>query len=277
MKSDDSSNVSNESRVKWSISSATDIGGSRENQDDMFIWENKKEGVCVIGVLDGHGREVGQIAANCAKNTLLNFVDRNYRDLFTRPYEFLVDAIKSAHAGVKEGFISALKSRNLLVEWVEEGYLVKRTNPSSQWSCVHGGSSCSIVAIVGSRLYSANVGDSSAILCSQHSMLYTSALKHLGDSAISSDKEGKSDSTADSLVSKGTEDAPTNTLVITAEHSPENPSEFIRFRNFRPRVNDPLQPSLMVVYDASTHDKSRCNAVFRLDSTGNPVVTNKGR
>ncbi len=66
-------------------------------------------------------------------------------------------------------------------------------------------------------------------------------------------------------------------LVITAEHSPENPYEFYRLREFRPRDDDSKQPSLLVVYDSPSHEKSRCNAVFDFESDGIVKVTNNGR
>jgi serine/threonine protein phosphatase PrpC len=51
MEKDDSKS----SALSWCLSSATDIGGSRENQDDMFIWEKKEFDILVLGLLDGHG------------------------------------------------------------------------------------------------------------------------------------------------------------------------------------------------------------------------------
>jgi hypothetical protein len=66
-------------------------------------------------------------------------------------------------------------------------------------------------------------------------------------------------------------------LVITAEHSAERPSEFERLRTFRPRDGDALQPALIVVYDAPSLDKSRCVPVFSLDANGTPTVTSKGK
>ncbi len=158
--------------------------------------------------------------------------------------------------------------------------MVKRTNSASQWTCVHGGSSCSVIAIVGSTLYSTNVGDSSAILCAQRPVLSLNHLVHVGDSALASpESEETSNRTHDRMHTDSKSDGSelSQTLVVTAEHSPESPSEYVRFRNFRPRPTDAQHPALMVVYDSSTHDKSRCNPVFTLNSSGYPVVTNRGR
>jgi len=43
---------------KWQIGCDTDIGGSRENQDDCFYYVPDSGEGFVCGVLDGHGREV---------------------------------------------------------------------------------------------------------------------------------------------------------------------------------------------------------------------------
>jgi serine/threonine protein phosphatase PrpC len=44
---------------------ATDPGvAGKQNQDDFFIWQSPNDGqTIVMGVLDGHGRELGQVSA----------------------------------------------------------------------------------------------------------------------------------------------------------------------------------------------------------------------
>jgi len=42
---------------------------------------------------------------------------------------------------------------------------MRRRHESQNWSCLHGGASCSVMALVDGRLLSANVGDSSSLLC----------------------------------------------------------------------------------------------------------------
>jgi hypothetical protein len=70
---------------------------------------------------------------------------------------------------------------------------------------------------------------------------------------------------------------PQDNLVITAEHSPESPSEFCRLRTFRPKPGDPMQPALAVVYDSPSADKAKCTPVFVLDDAGVPTAINKGK
>lgn len=66
------------------------------------------------------------------------------------------------------------------------------------------------------------------------------------------------------------------TIVLTAEHSPETVEEFERLRLFKCSDTDPLQPSMLVIYDAQIPDKSKCPSVMSVDETGVPTVTNRG-
>lgn len=201
------------SPLRWQVAGNTDIGGGHENQDDMFLFEERKLGVCVIGVLDGHGRDVGKLAATSGRIFLKAFFEKHYKELFSEPYELLVRAHKEAHAYIKEAFRVSLQ--NMGWEVMDYGgYLLKRkaknrinltidigntnvdnskiSSPPSKkanngWQCVHGGTSCSIVALVGSCMYIANVGDSSATLSSASKIFHSittdpSVLRHIGDS-----------------------------------------------------------------------------------------------
>lgn len=157
-------NNNNRSNLKWQIGFDTDIGGGRENQDDCFVWSKPDEGFCVICVLDGHGREVGKIAAEAAKIRLIKYFEDNHLLLVSNPYDCLVQAHNVAHEFVKETFRVELTKQGFEVIESPEGYLMKRRNNNQVWSCVHGGSSCSIIAIIGTDMYIANVGDSSGII-----------------------------------------------------------------------------------------------------------------
>jgi hypothetical protein len=68
----------------------------------------------------------------------------------------------------------------------------------------------------------------------------------------------------------------TDTLVFTAEHSPESLYEFERLRGFRAREGDVNVPSLTIVYDSGSHDKSKCQPVFKKNAAGNFYVANVG-
>jgi hypothetical protein len=291
----------------WQCGSDTDIGGGRENQDDHFFWCSADSTILVLCVLDGHGREVGKIAANTANICLKDYFENNHQALRTNPYECLVTAHEIAHAKIKQGFKEVLEKEGYEIEEAPEGYLLKRMPPSQTWGCVHGGSSCSIVAIVDYCLFIANVGDSSGTLSCTVPVLNSCLLKHLGDAAsipgagvnaavgtsVAAAKIAAVDATADGADGNGikTNDSmlmaidnnpslpqvSQDNLVITAEHSPESISEFCRLRAFRSKPGDPRHPALSVVYDSPSADKSRCSSVFSLDDTGVPVLLNKGK
>jgi len=252
--------------IKFQYSAGTDIGGGKENQDDYFIFRH--ENILVLGVLDGHGREVGKIAAMAAKKVLIDYFTVHYEKLKSNPIEVLVEAHKIAHEYIKETFVTEIQAQGYEVMITNNGYLVKRKTPNHPWSCVHGGAACSIVAIVDYNMYVANVGDSSGILCSSTPILSNNIHNYICDSAIP-----PSDHSVDSI-----NNSFTNTLVITAEHSPESITEFYRLRSFKHRDNDPMNPALYVVYDATSHDKTKCFPVFEVvDNTGAAVVTNRGK
>jgi len=126
-------------------------------------------------------------------------------------------------------------------------------------------------------MYTANVGDSSGTLCTVAPTLVPSMLVPVGDAALPLGTQSAAAIAAAGRSTSGQLGPPEDTLVITAEHSPESPSEFERLRAFRPRDGDAMQPALSVVYDAPSLDKSRCAPVFSLDANGTPTVTSKGK
>ena len=281
----------NTPRLVMQVGSDTDIGGGTENQDDYFVCRvgPETELITVMCVLDGHGREVGKVAANAAKDALIAFFTANFMNLRDKPYETLVEAHEIAHTHIKESFKVVLAERGFEVKEAEGGYLLKRKVEAvnSNWGCVHGGSSCSIVALVGSKCYVANVGDSSGILCADKGVLSSGLLVNMGDAATGKQYGGEGGDGMDVDEGRAAGGAPPtvaefsqpveDTLVITAEHSPESTSEFVRLREARPRNGDANQPALVVVYDSPTQDKTLCPPVFSLDAAGNPAVTNNGR
>ena len=177
------------------------------------------------------------MAANVGTSYLKNFCENNQDLLESNAFEFLVRGITEAHAAIKEEFVKSLTEKGFEVKETEEGYLVKRKSSKSQWVCVHGGTSCSVVALVGTQMYTGNVGDSTGIMSTSKPVLHDSMLQFVGDSA---DMERKTSS-----IEAGNDET-TNTLVITSDHSPESPVEFCRMRKFRAKENDPTQPALLV-------------------------------
>ena len=262
-----SSSSKNSQRLQYRWGSGTDIGGGRENQDDFLVWTKDEKNLIILCVLDGHGREVGKVAANAAKTALSSYFTEHYEDCFNNPVKFLVDAHEYAHQNIKKSFQRTLESQGFLVQESSEGYLMKKKHNMDNWACVHGGTSCSIIAIIDTLVYTANVGDSSGLLCSGFHMLSTTMIQHLLDAADAESGRNPNSDNSNTI---------SNVLVVTAEHSPESPFEFSRLRNFRKRDNNPKQPALHVVYDSSTHDKSVCHEVFDINKDI-LVPTQRGR
>mmetsp|Transcript_4326 Transcript_4326/g.4442 ORF Transcript_4326/g.4442 Transcript_4326/m.4442 type:complete len:451 (-) Transcript_4326:339-1691(-) len=282
------SNSWQSANLLWQVGKDTDIGGGRENQDDYFIFEKKEHNLCVICILDGHGRDVGKTASNAGRKFMVDYFEAHMNDLMTKPYETLVEVFKGAHEHIKVAFRQKLTEQGFEVQDAPEGYLLKRKRGGSNWACVHGGTSCSLLAIVGSNMYIANVGDSSGLLCSVVPNLDPSSMKHLGDSALQALKPlGPPEpgaSPTSTLLSTPTitptsslDMSVTDSLVLTAEHSPEAPSEFLRFRATRPSPTDPQYPEILILYDSPSHDKSQCPPVFELNGSGVPTVTGRGK
>ena len=257
------------SKLSWQVGSDTDIGGGRENQDDYFIWERPDEGVCILGVLDGHGRDVGKLAAQTGKRFLSQYFEQNYGVISSDPLKYLAEALQQCHLEIKNAFRTELTKNGFEVSESPEGYLMKRRLASQQsWLCVHGGTSCTVTALIGRVIYTANVGDSSAILCSSSSVLKPSQLVYVGDAANTEPSSGSMP------ILEGDRD--TDMIVITAEHSPESVAEYDRMLKFRKRERDPRYPALHVVYDSPGQEKIKCPPCFDIDATGNPVLTNNG-
>ena len=300
--------------LQWQVGLETDIGGGRENQDDCFVWIKRDDNVIVLCVLDGHGREVGKIASESAKACLFKHLDENYKGLLQTPEEFLVNAHNIAHDHIRECFRNELTKQGYEVITAENGFLMKRRQATDCWSCVHGGTSCSLAAVVGDQLFVANVGDSTGILCSSFNVLGTADLSYVQDAAVpeefnrismlqaqthstgiespaslgtksetdigtnkhsncsihsepSSSSKGCSNRGNNSNKSNNNSNDSSNTsfsttLVITSEHSPECPYEYSRLLRFRARDGNADLPALVVVYDSSTSDKTRCAPVF---------------
>lgn len=261
---------SNDNKPVFKYGSETDIGGGKENQDDFFIFESlfEETPVLILGVLDGHGKELGKDAANASKEFFMNYFAEHYGTMKTAPYECLKNAFIGAHERIKHAFQTKLEKNGFTVK-EEENILVKKKYNWAPFSCVHGGSTCSIIAIVGHDLYTANVGDSTALLCSLFPNLSSSMIHSIGDAA-------KGGSISQPLTTSISTSIPENFVVVTADHSPENKEEFLRLREFRAREFDPSQPELHVVYDDLKREKTRCEPVFKQESDGTFTITEKG-
>lgn len=257
------------------MSSRTDIGGMSENQDDCFIWHHEQSGSIVFGVLDGHGRDVGKLAAQTVKAFMQDWLSRRWEEVLADPAAGFRMMFTEANTSMKATFKAALQREGWTVR-EECGYLIKRRGLTSPWSCVHGGTSGSVIALVeGKTILIANVGDSSATLTVSDCRLERTDIVQRAfwaeGGGVFHDTPPETGTVGDPAVASD----PVQTLILTADHSPESLREYGRMLLTHPHPQKPTVPHLSAVYDSSS--KLKCLPVFENDASGQPFVTGRGR
>ena len=227
--------------LKLKFGQATDIGGGATNQDSGDIFEIPEEGAVVFAVYDGHGRELGELASQVARDSVRTSLRQPgvIGRVRVDAEEEFVAVFKRAHEDIRNAFRKFYQETGWEVQ-----YLVKRKSASDAWTCTHGGTTATVVVVLdGWRMIVANVGDSTALWGGV-------------------DPEGL-------VVHRE----------LSAEHSPENVEEFERVRKFRPSSTEPHNvPEMRFVYDAPSFSKSQCPPIFELNpQTGAIKVTGNGR
>ena len=158
--------------------------------------------------------------------------------------------------------------------------------------CIHGGTTATVLVVLdGRRIVVANVGDSTAIVV---------GLGNAGTLRPASEWEPMPSKPAAAAAGAGGPDLggaaaslaspalpssivavpPTVTssyMELSADHSPESPSEFARMHAFRPHGSLPYHPELLFVYDTLTSSKLSCPPIFEVDiRTGKAEKTERG-
>jgi len=232
---------------KFLVGEATDIGGGSVNQDtyEVFRTGASKENL-VLAVFDGHGRELGELAAIVARDKIRSLLEKDeiMNQVFDDPEGTLTDVFRHAHNEIKARFRQKYEEANFQVRETDEGYLIKRKTSADSWTCTHGGTTGTVVIIFGAtnRMIVANVGDSTALF-------------------------GGVDENNDIVFQE-----------LSAEHSPESVTEFKRARAFRSDETG-VMPEMRFVYDSSPcFFKNQCPPVFEVDpkDANNVRVTGKG-
>ena len=79
-------------------------GVNKQNQDDFFVHHEADHNFAVFGVFDGHGREVGKLGANAAREYVeLEIQQPNMIENFrTRPRATMRALFRGAHLAVKQ-------------------------------------------------------------------------------------------------------------------------------------------------------------------------------
>lgn len=229
---------------------ATDIGGGNENQDKaMLFWAGEGEQHLVMGVFDGHGRELGELAAivcrdymkdELAKPEIMKQIAANPKTEFDRIFT-------EAHKLVLKEFKAKFEGSDWEVTETAEGYLTRKNKRySSGVTNINGGTTATVVVILdGWRVIVANVGDSTALFGG------------INSKGVAEFKE------------------------LSAEHSPESVEEFVRVRKQLPSAHDPTQPDLKFVYDVFDNKnyalpKYQCPPIFQVDPKDASKVTCTG-
>lgn len=205
------------------IGSDTNIGGSRDNQDDFFQWTDPLNNICVICVLDGHGRDYGKIIAEEGKKAIVELLDSRGGELLGDAPAFLIQCFSHAHEAIKNALILKIAEYKWETRVTESGNLQMKKYSTSAWANIQGGTTCTIIAVVGRNVYTANVGDSSALLCTKYPILQKSLLNYIIDSSIPS---------GTILENELYDNSPTSSLEITPNHSANSKREFVRTKPF---------------------------------------------
>ena len=226
--------MAQKTRLNLQIGQDTDIGGSahKPNQDRKFMIPFVEHDGCLIGVADGHGVRGEDVADLCEKMTNALIKDK-MSDLLENPVAFLENAFECIH----EEIVNEFKG-------------------------LRCGTTFSLIIVLGKKMWIANVGDSTGILCAKHPVFKHSHLRLEKDVAI-----------PDKVVTASEIVESTSYLILTSEgHSPENPEEYVRMRNFKCSEQDPNQAELMCIYDKSGRAKTMCPPVFNISEDGVPTV-----
>jgi len=216
----------NKTRLNLKVGWDTDIGGSKDkpNQDRKILVPFVEHDGCLIGMADGHGARSEEVADLCEK-MMIEMTETKMDRILINPVEFLEFAFDHIHTEI-------IKS----------------------YTC---GTTFSLIIILGKKMWIANVGDSTGILCAKHSIFKNS------DLMPEKMYETK----------KADDDKLSNYIVLTSEdHSPEDPEEYKRMRAFKPSEENPLHAELLCIYDKQRRAKTMCPQVFNISEDGTPTV-----
>jgi len=233
------------------------------------------------------------MAAKVARGSFLN--ELTQPDVLLRmetdPKSVFDTAFRNAHLAIETAFRKYYENAGWHVERAADGYLIRTKQANSAPMCVHGGTTATIAVILqGRRLIVANVGDSTAIICGLGT---AGVLRHIDEWTNLSTNNNNSLSTSSSSSSSSTSSPLSSTsastvgsipancfssyMEVSADHSPESESEFLRMHKYRPHSTIRGVPELMFVYDTLTASKLSCPSIFEVHPTsGKCTKTERG-
>jgi serine/threonine protein phosphatase PrpC len=252
----------NKPRLKIQIGHDTDIGGNRDNQDRYSVFTAPEHDVCAISVADGHSAETGHFAADITKKCLEELLEKRLAELIENPVTFLEFCCDYIHEQIRIGFVEIMEKDGYKVKVDESGVILKNKHEFLGWNDLKGGTTFSIIVLIGRKIYMANVGDSSGLLCCKHPILKTSDIKYEKDAANPTKEMHIED----------IEISPSTHIELTCDHSPESIDEYIRMRTFKCSDENPNHAELLCVYDNQYKHKTRCPNVFDISESGIPTI-----
>lgn len=241
------------------IGKVSSAGSHRhENQDTMFVISKPEIDCTIIAVADGHGRDTGALASNICKISIEEYTESNLALLDSNPILFLSTCNSHVQQKLRDAFVDYATQRNCEAKIDDNGVVLQRKNSNYTFTPIGGGSTLSIIVFKNGILYSANVGDSTGMLCVKNPTLKLSNIKYERDVA------------RDGFARINSDNTPVSSLVITSDtHSPESVDEYIRIRDFR-RSGDKAE--LLFVFDDQDREKPSCPPVFQISEDGTPTV-----
>jgi serine/threonine protein phosphatase PrpC len=255
--------------------SNTDIGGNLYNQDAFCVIHFKSDLLNKSGsafcIADGHGKE-GELAAKVSTNRLEELIKEGVDEFVEDPVAFLDLAFKNIHEEIKTKLIEKLTEDGQEVVINDGGDVTARRFTSHNFNVVKCGTTFSVIVFLDKKLYIANVGDSTGILYSEKPVFTPFRIE---DEKSNSSNPVISDPERDILNENGCNKAATsaNYIEMTGDHSPENPLEYIRMRDFKCCGDNPLLAELKCIYDNQCEqNKYNCPDVFNISETGEPIV-----
>jgi serine/threonine protein phosphatase PrpC len=220
--------------------------------------------VCAISVADGHSAETGHFAADITKKCLENLLETRITELIENPVAFLEFCCDYIHEQIRIGLVEIMEKDGYKIKVDEDGVILKNKHEFLGWNDLKGGTTFSIIVLIGRKIYMANVGDSSGLLCCKHPILKTSDIKYEKDAANPTRE----------MSSEEVDRSPSTYLELTRDHSPESIEEYTRMRTFKCSDENPNHAELLCVYDNQYKHKPRCPHVFDISESGIPSIRN---
>jgi serine/threonine protein phosphatase PrpC len=230
------------SEKKFLTGSATDIGGSRENQDNVCCFQNSD--ILANCIFDGHGTD-GKWVAEVCKLTTERLISENSDRVLLDPVNALSELFSELKTILAEKTVERFSQKNRECKIEPSGVIIIKSMFNDTWQpLVNGGATMTVLILIKKtlKLYIANVGDSDAMLCSSKQILRQDDLK-----CESELEEGIKGLKEEHGLEEGI--PVSNYIMLTANHSPTNIDEYVRMRSTAACLTNPNKALIDVIYD----------------------------